>query len=265
MKYSRLLPADIIRKKSDRIPITMVAAYDAWSAKLVDEVGIDIILVGDSAGNIVAGYPTTLPMTVDHMMYHCQAVNSASNHAMVVADMPFMSYCNDDVAKINAGRFLKESGATAVKMEILPAQIETLKAVTAIGIPVMAHIGFTPQTLFQLGGYKVQGKGETAKQAMVDLAVSIEAAGAFSIVLEMVPADVATAIQSTLTIPTIGIGAGVHCDGQVLVFHDLVGISEKPPKFVRQFGHIREAIITALSQYKHSVLTQEFPGEEHSF
>jgi len=263
---SRVFPTDLLRFKKNKKKISMVTAYDVMTAELADQAGIDVLLVGDSCGNVISGHSTTVPVTLDQMIYHTQAVVRGAHRALVIADMPFMSYQESITqARANAGRLLKETGASAVKLEILPHDIETLKAIVDIGIPVMGHIGFTPQTMVQLGGYKVQGKTEESATAMVDLAQKIEAAGAFGLVLEMIPSPLAAQIQSQLTIPTIGIGAGPDCDGQVLVFHDLVGWSARTPKFVKQYATLRQTITEAFETYKNDVETGQFPTSEHEF
>jgi len=266
MKFARLLPLDIIKKKLQGIRISAVTAYDVMTAQLADEAHIDIVLVGDSCGNVVAGYPTTLPVTMDQMIYHCESVVRGSRRALVVADMPFMSYQESiEQARKNAGRLMKETGVAAVKMEILPSQIDTLRAVVDIGIPVMAHIGFTPQTMFQLGGYKIQAKTDGDAQALVALAQRVADAGAFSVVLEMIPPAVAAAIRGTISIPTIGVGAGPECDGQILVFHDLVGLSATSPKFAKRYVNLRPEIVDALTRYRQDIESGQFPGPENSY
>ncbi len=266
MKFSRLLPLDIVKKKQTHSPISAVTAYDVLSAQLADDAHIDILLVGDSCGNVVAGYSTTLPVTMDQIVYHSQAVVRGSRRALVVADMPFMSYQKSIAqARKNAGRLVKEAGVAAVKLEILPSQIDTLRAIVDMGIPVMAHIGFTPQTMFQLGGYKVQGKTDVDATALVELAEKVAQAGAFSVVLEMVPPAVASRIRAAVSIPTIGIGAGPDCDGQILVFHDLVGLTESSPKFVKRYADLRTVITGALTRYRQDIETGQFPGPENSY
>lgn len=266
MKFSRLLPLDIVKKKQTHSPISAVTAYDVLSAQLADDAHIDILLVGDSCGNVVAGYSTTLPVTMDQIVYHSQAVVRGSRRALVVADMPFMSYQKSITqARKNAGRLVKEAGVAAVKLEILPSQIGTLRAIVDMGIPVMAHIGFTPQTMFQLGGYKVQGKTDVDATALVELAEKVAQAGAFSVVLEMVPPAVASRIRAAVSIPTIGVGAGPDCDGQILVFHDLVGLTESSPKFVKRYADLRTVITGALTRYRQDIETGQFPGPENSY
>jgi 3-methyl-2-oxobutanoate hydroxymethyltransferase len=266
MKFKRLLPADIKKKTDNRPAFSAITAYDVMSAQIADEAQIDILLVGDSCGNVVAGYSTTLPVTMDHIIYHSQAVVRGSQRALVVADMPFMSYQESNVqAKRNAGLLLKEGGVAAVKMEILPSQLDTLRSVVDIGIPVMGHIGFTPQTMFQLGGYKVQGKTDDAALALLELAEKVAQAGAFSVVLEMIPPAVSQRIQSQISIPTIGVGAGPHCDGQMLVFHDVVGLTQSTAKFVKRYAEVRSDMSRALAQYRAEVAAGDFPSAEHGY
>ncbi len=258
-------PSDLIEAKQNGQRISMVTAYDTPTARLIETAGIHVALVGDSCGNVVAGYSSTIPVTMEQMIYHTQAVSRGCDATLVVADLPYMSYHrSSDQAIKNATRLIQSGGAQAVKMEILPAQVSHLKAVVDAGIPVMAHIGFTPQTLHQLGGYKIQGKSDSAANLIADLAAAIQAAGAFSLVLEMVPHHLAKRLQTALRIPTIGIGAGPHCDGQVLVFHDLIGLSEKPPKFAKAYTNSRAFMRDALELFKHEVESGDFPPAELS-
>lgn len=260
MKLSRLLPTDIKKRRVTGRPLVAITAYDVMTAQLADEAQMDLLLVGDSCGNVVAGYPTTLPVTMEQMLYHCQAVVRGCQRAVVVADMPFMSYQESTAqARHNAGRLLKESGVTAVKLEVLPSQIDTVRAIVEIGIPVMAHIGFTPQTLFQLGGYKIQGKTEDSAEALLQLAGQVAQAGAFSLVLEMVPPALARRITDHIDIPTLGVGAGPDCDGQLLVFQDVIGLTRTPPKFVKKYADVRSSVVSALQAYRQDVESGEFP------
>jgi 3-methyl-2-oxobutanoate hydroxymethyltransferase len=254
-------------KKRRGEKITMVTAYDHPSACLVEASGIEMILVGDSLGMAVLGYDTTLPVTMEDMIYHTKAVTRGARQTLVVADMPFLSYHRSlEEAIANAGRLIQEAGAQAVKLEGGQERCELIKALTGAGIPVLAHIGLTPQSVHQLGGYKVQGKdAEQAKKLMED-AIALEQAGAFGVVLECVPAPLATAISQSLDIPTIGIGAGAGCDGQVLVWHDLLGITTgMKPRFVKQYANLHEEILRALKAYKAEVTEGQFPSEEHTF
>ncbi len=246
--------------------ITMLTAYDFPFARLVDGGGADIILVGDSAGVVFAGHDTTLPVTMDEMIYHTRAVRRADPRALVVTDMPFMSYQTGiEEACRNCGRMIKEGGAEAVKIEGGSSMSHVIRAVSGIDIPVMAHIGLTPQSVHRMGGYKVQGRNEQAERIMDD-ALAVQHAGAFAVVLEGIPAKLAAQISAELTIPTIGIGAGPACDGQVLVIHDILGLCEKySPKFVKRYADLAPLISDAVKQYVDEVRAGEFPTEEHSF
>jgi 3-methyl-2-oxobutanoate hydroxymethyltransferase len=226
-----------------------------------------MILVGDSAGVVFAGYENTLPVTMDEMLYHIKAVMRAHPKALVVADMPFMSYqISITEAKFNAGRMIKEGGVAAVKIEGGEPICETIRAITDIDIPVMAHIGLTPQSIHRMGGYKVQGKGNEQAERLIADAVAVEKAGAFAVVLEGIPQTLAVRITESLTIPTIGIGAGVGCDGQVLVIHDILGLCEKySPKFVKRYAECAPIISAAVSDYISDVKSSRFPTAEHSF
>ena len=257
-----------LQAKKDRgEPLTMLTAYDYPAAALVDAAGIDAILVGDSVANVVLGLESTVSVTMEEMLHHCRAVARGAEYAFLIGDMPFMSYqASVDEAVRNAGRFLKESGMEAVKLEGGRAVAETVRAITAVGIPVMGHIGLTPQTLSALGGYRVQGKSADAAYALVEDALALEEAGCFSIVLEAIPAPIAAAISERLTVPTIGIGAGRGCDGQVLVFHDLLGLFARfQPKFVKQYADIGQQITNALEAYREEVVAGVFPAEEHAY
>lgn len=255
---------DLQAKAGDE-PITMLTAYDAPTAELVDEAEIDVILVGDSMGNAVLGYDSTLPVTVDEVASRTGAVARATEDAIVVADMPFLSVGVDEADSIETcGRMLKEAGADAVKLESGPHTVELTERLVRLGIPVMAHLGLTPQRVNQLGGYTRQGTDEEAAQQILDLARDHEAAGAFSLVLEHVPANLAARITEELEIPTIGIGAGPDCDGQVLVITDAVGLSDWTPPFARQFGDVRGEMADAIERYRDAVESGEFPVDEHS-
>lgn len=246
--------------------IRMITAYDYPSAVLVDQTDIEMILVGDSLGMVVLGYDSTVPVTMEEMILHTKAVVRGAKHTLIVSDLPFMSYnISIEEAVRNAGRLVKEGGADCVKLEG-GAMADTVRAIVKAGIPVMAHIGLTPQTASQLGGFKVQGKDEAAVEQIISDALRLEAAGAFSIVLEAIPASLAELITQRLAIPTIGIGAGVQCDGQVLVFHDVLGLFDRfVPKFVKQYARLSPDIITALNSYASDVAQGSFPGPEHSF
>ncbi len=255
------------RRAHDGEKIAVLTAYDYPFARLMDGEGIDVILVGDSAGSVVAGYDTTLPVTMDEMIYHTRAVVRGSEQAMIVADMPFLSYQTDlRDARLNAGRFIKEAGANAVKLEGGENAAAAIRAIVGMDVPVMAHIGLTPQSVHRMGGYKVQGREEAqACQLMAD-ARAVEEAGAFAVVLEGIPAPLAKEITAALSIPTIGIGAGVHCDGQVLVIHDILGLCEKySPKFVKKYADVSGTIRQGINSYIKEVKEGEFPTDEHSF
>lgn len=258
----------IKQMKEQGEPITMITAYDVAMARNVNEAGIDMILVGDSVGNVMLGYESTLPVTMDEMIHHTKAVMRGNSTALVVADMPFMSYQADMAeAMHNAGRFLKETGCTAVKLEGGQEVAPLIKKLTTAGIPVVAHIGLTPQSVNQLGGFKVQGKDMEAAQQLIDDAKALEGAGAFACVLECVPAALATKVtQSLKTMVTIGIGAGNGCDGQVLVCNDLLGVSTGfSPKFVKKYANLHDITVNAVKDYIADVKSREFPAEEHTF
>lgn len=259
--------ADIKKMKVSGEKITMLTAYDFALSSIMDECDIDIILVGDSLGNVVLGYDTTLPVTMEDMLHHTKAVARGAHNALIVADMPFLSYqVSEQEAVRNAGRLLKEADAQSVKLEGGREFAETVRKITASGIPVMAHLGLTPQSIHQLGGYKVQGKKEDAARKMIEDAKILEEAGAFSVVLECIPEGLAEEITTSLNIPTIGIGAGVHCDGQVLVINDLLGINERfTPKFVKKYANLNLEIKKAVKNYIGEVKGGNFPDNEHSF
>jgi len=252
--------------KSAGKKITVLTAYDHPTAKLLDELGVDIILVGDSVGSVVLGYEDTIPVTMDEMIHHTKAVTRGVKNAMVIVDMPFMSYqLNPEQALLNASRFIKECGANGVKLEGSDYP-EAIKNIVDAGIPVMGHLGFTPQSVNRLGGYRIQGKSQDEAKAMLEGAKTLENAGVFSIVLEMVPAAVAGKISDALTIPVIGIGAGSHCDGQVLVINDILGFSVNGiPKFAKKYADLYSEMKNAVSDYISDVRTGRFPGSEHSF
>jgi 3-methyl-2-oxobutanoate hydroxymethyltransferase len=243
---------------------TMLTAYDFPTARILDEAGIPVLLVGDSVGNNVLGYTTTLPVTMDDMLHHTKAVTRGARHAMVVGDMPFGStQVSVSEGVRNAVRFLQEGGAHAVKVE--GAQIELIHTLVDLGIPVMAHVGLTPQSVHGMGGYKVQGRGEEAATTLLEQAHSLEKAGAFAIVLEGMPTDLGTSITAELHIPTIGIGAGPGTDAQVLVINDLLGLNEHEPKFARPYADLRRVIIDAVTAFARDVEDGTFPDEEHSY
>ncbi len=254
------------QKKQRGEPITMLTAYDFMTARAVDQAGVDCILVGDSLGMVVLGYPNTLPVTMEDMLHHCKAVARGASTALLVGDMPFMSYqISAPEAVRNAGRFLQEAGMEAVKLEGGRERADAVRQIVAAGIPVMGHIGLTPQSIAQFGGFVPQGKTAAAAQRLIEDAQILQEAGCFSIVLESVPAQLAELISQQLDIPTIGIGAGAGCDGQVLVIHDLLGLFDRfTPKFVKQYRTLHRDIVAALAEYKDEVESRAFPTAEHS-
>ena len=263
----KISTAAVRQMKTGGRKITMLTAYDYSMAALLDECGTDMILVGDSLGMVVLGYDSTLPVTMEDMLHHTRAVSRGVGRAMVVADMPFMSYQTSPVDALrNAGRFLQEAGAQAVKLEGGREVADTIRKITDAGIPLVAHLGLTPQSIFRIGGYKGQGKDEAAARKLVEDARIVEEAGAFCVVLECIPAALAATVTSDLGIPTIGIGAGPSCDGQVLVVNDMLGMYEKlSPRFVKHYGSFSRQIRGAVEEYLKEVRSGVFPGEEHSF
>jgi 3-methyl-2-oxobutanoate hydroxymethyltransferase len=244
----------------------MLTAYDAFSARLLDDAGIPLLLVGDTLGMVVLGYESTVPVTMEEMLHHTAAVVRGTNSALVVGDMPFMSYQTSiEDGMRNAGRFLKEAGAHAVKLEGAGRMVELVERLTASGIPVMGHLGLTPQSIHQLGGYRVQGRTDEDAEAIMKDAKDLEAAGVFSLVLEAVPAELAREVSASLAIPTIGIGAGPHCDGQVLVFYDFLGITPKPPKLAKAYASLGPQITDAARRFAREVAEGRFPDDEHSY
>lgn len=250
-----------MKEKGERI--VALTAYDFPFAQMVDESGVHMILVGDSVGMVVQGEATTLPVTMDEMIYHTRIVSRATGHAMVIGDMPFMSYqARMEDAVANAGRFLKEAGASAIKLEGGAAVRDIIKRISDAGIPVQAHIGLTPQSVHQMGGYKVQRD----EDRLVADAIEVQEAGAFSVVLEGIPSEISEKITKTLAIPTIGIGAGPYCDGQILVLHDLLGLHDRHvPKFVKQYAHLKEIAQSAVKEYFEEVQNGTFPSKEHCY
>lgn len=267
MSRKKVTILDIQKRKENNIPITMITAYDFTAAILVDQTDTDIILVGDSLGMVMLGYSGTTQVTLDEMLHHCKAVARGASAAFLVGDMPFMSYQPDIAEAVrNAGRFLKEADMDCVKVEGGQEIADIVRAIVRAGIPVMGHIGLTPQTVSQLGGYRIQGKTAASAQSLLEDALALQEAGCFAVVLEAIPAPVATAITERLTIPTIGIGAGAGCDGQVLVYHDMLGLYDRlQPRFVKQYGAIGEAIKTAVQTYTEEVRSRQFPAEEHTY
>lgn len=254
------------QKKLAGEPITMLTAYDYPTAIAVDRAGIDAILVGDSLGMVVLGYETTLPVTMEDMLHHCKAVARGSQSALLVGDMPFMSYqVSIEQAVSNAGRFLQEAGMHAVKLEGGRERAGAVNAITNAGIPVMGHLGLTPQSVNALGGFAAQAKSVETARRLIDDALILQDAGAFSLVLEAIPAQLAELVSRKLEIPTIGIGAGLGCDGQVLVTHDLLGLFDRfTPRFVKQYTQMHEIIGDALDEFRRDVEARHFPEENHS-
>lgn len=264
---ARVTIQDFLKKKRDGRKITIITAYDFPFARLADEAGMDAVLVGDSLAMVVQGLENTLPVTMDEMIYHTRMVSRAAKRAMVIGDMPYLSYqVSTADAVMNGGRFLKEGGAHAVKLEGGREVADRVEAMTKAEIPVMAHIGLTPQSVHRMGGYKVQGKSDEAARKLLEDAKIMEDAGAFSLLLEAIPAELAQRITAELSIPTIGIGAGPHCDGQVLVLHDVVGLFERfVPKFVKKYASVKDDVLAAMKKYREEVEDGVFPGKEHSF
>lgn len=267
MERKKVTLHDLLAKKKDGKKITMLTAYDCSMASFIDQAGIDMILVGDSVGMVVLGYDSTVPVTMEEIIHHCRAVRRGMRFAFLVGDMPFMSYnISREEAIRNAGRFMKEAGCDAVKLEGGLEVTETVRAIVEAGIPVVAHIGLTPQTVGKLGGFRVQGKDLASARKLLDSALALEEAGACSVVMECIPDKLAGLISKSLKIPTVGIGAGPECDGQVLVTNDLLGLFEKfLPKFVKQYVKLFPMIKEAIETYKQEVEAGKFPGPEHSF
>jgi 3-methyl-2-oxobutanoate hydroxymethyltransferase len=246
-------------------PITMLTAYDYPTALLIDQAGIDSILVGDSLGMVVLGYENTLPVTLDDMIHHAKAVARGARNSLLIGDMPFLSYqVSVPEAVRNAGRFLQEAGMDAVKLEGGCERLETIRAIVQAGIPVMGHLGLTPQSVHLLGGFRPQGRTAPAAARLIDEALALQEAGCFSLVLESVPARLAQLISQQLAIPTIGIGAGAGCDGQVLVTHDLLGLFDQAPRFARRYADLRHEMLKAFAAYKDDVSARAFPAPEHT-
>jgi 3-methyl-2-oxobutanoate hydroxymethyltransferase len=267
MERKKVSLPDLMAKKRAGEKIAMLTAYDFSMSSFIDQAGMDMILVGDSLGMVVLGYESTVPVTMEEMLHHCRAVRRGVRYAFLVGDMPFMSYnISREEAIRNGGRFLKESGCDAVKLEGGLEVADTVRAMVEAGIPVMGHIGLTPQTVSKLGGFRVQGKDRVAAQRLLDSARALESAGAFAVVMECIPDKLAGLITRSLSIPTIGIGAGPDCDGQVLVTNDLLGLYEKfLPKFVKQYLQLYPLIRKALEGYLGEVRKGIFPGPEHGF
>ncbi len=258
---------DIHSMKRNGEKICAITCYDYPTAQIVNSCGVDLILVGDSVGVVFSGYDNTLPVTMEDMIYHTRAVARTKPKALVVADMPFLSYQVDvRDARLNAGRLVKEGNTEAVKLEGGVNVADVIRSIVDMDVPVMGHIGLTPQSIHRMGGYKVQGKKEEQGDKLLEDALAVQSAGAFAIVLEAIPLELARRITAELSIPTIGIGAGPYCDGQILVIHDMLGICDKySPKFVKKYADAKALISTAVSQYSREVKSGEFPTEEHSF
>ncbi|WP_200773961.1 3-methyl-2-oxobutanoate hydroxymethyltransferase [Tepidibacter formicigenes] len=267
MMNKKFTVTSFLEAKNKNEKITMLTAYDYSTAKLIDEAGIESILVGDSLGMVVLGYESTLEVTVDDIIHHCRAVARGAKNALIVGDMPFLSYhINTEDTVRNAGRIIQEGKAQAVKLEGGVEVVDKIKAITKAQIPVMGHLGLTPQSINMFGGFKVQGKSEYQAKKIINDAVELEKAGVFAIVLEGIPAKLAQIITEKLTIPTIGIGAGNNCDGQVLVTNDMLGMfSDFTPKFVKKYTNLKDSIMNATKQYISEVKSTEFPSKEHTF
>ena len=265
MKHLRI--PDVKKKKQQGEKVTMLTAYDFLLARILDEAGVDIVLVGDSVGMVLLGYETTLPVTLEMMIHHSQAVTRGAQRALVVADMPFLSYqVSVSEAVRNAGRLIQEGGVAAVKIEGGRVMADVTRRLVEVGMPVMGHLGLLPQSVHQLGGFRVQAREKAVAERLLEDAKILEEAGAFSIVLESIPAEVAQQVTSQLLIPTIGIGAGPHCDGQVLVSHDAFGLSQgRTPSFVKQYADLGADLKKAAEAYISEVRAGDFPSEEHSF
>ena len=258
---------EIVKMKQRGEKITCLTAYDYSFARILDEAGVDILLVGDSLGCVIQGRENTLAVTLDEMIYHTRAVARGTERALVVGDMSFLSYqASKEQAVQNAGRFLQEAGAEAVKLEGGVTMQKTIAKIVEVGIPVMGHVGLTPQSIHRFGGYKIQGKGKDQREAVLRDALAVEEAGVFAVVLEGMPKDLAAEITGRLSIPTIGIGAGASCDGQVLVIHDMLGLfNDFTPKFVKRYADLKGVMTGAVKNFISEVRAQKFPGEEHSF
>ncbi len=267
---SRVTLPGLLEKKRRGQKITMLTAFDAPTARLIDQAGIDLVLVGDSLAMVALGYASTVPVTLEAMLHHASAVRRGVSRALVIGDMPFMSFniARKETVR-NAGRFLKEAGCDAVKVEGgqgSPESLEAVRAIAAAGIPVMGHLGLTPQTAAQLGGFKVQGKDARTARRLIESAAELEKAGCFSVVLECIPTEVAREITRRLSIPTLGIGAGAACDGQVLVTHDLLHLTGAfHPKFARTFARLDQAILKAVGEFRKAVSSGKFPSRKESF
>ncbi len=257
----------VVNMKKEDEKISMLTAYDYTMARIVDQAGIDVILVGDSASNVMAGHETTVPMTLDHMIYHATCVVRGVERSLIIADLPFMSYqVTPKEALISAGRMMKEAGVHGVKLEGGRPIIETVKKIVDAGIPVMGHLGLTPQSIYKFGTYKVRAKEEREAEDLLEDAKRLEEAGCFSIVLEKIPATLAQKVTSQLSIPTIGIGAGAACDGQVLVLHDMLGLNKEfKPRFLRRYADLHTSITDSVSQFITDIKKGDFPNEDEQY
>lgn len=263
----RVRTRDLKRISSEGRKIVMLTAYDALFARLVDESGVDIVLVGDSVNSVLCGEDTTISATLDQMIYHGRIVRKGVKHALLVVDMPYLSYqVSVEDAKRNCGRVLKETGAEAVKLEGGGPVISTVRALVEIGIPVMGHLGFTPQSVHAIGGHRVQGRRPADAEKIVAAAQALEESGAFCLVLELMPAGVAEAVTQAIGIPTIGIGSGPNCDGQVLVLHDMLGLNDQfTARFLKRFANMAEDVRAAVRRYADDVRERRYPAEEHTY
>ncbi|TYP92697.1 ketopantoate hydroxymethyltransferase [Fodinibius salinus] len=266
-KPKKVTTQTVVDMKGDNEKISMLTAYDYTMARIVDRAGIDVLLVGDSAGNVMAGHETTVPMTMEQMIYHTSCVVRGAERALVIADLPFMSFqVTANEALTNAGRMMKEAGAHGIKMEGGKPVVDTVAKIVEAGIPVMGHLGLTPQSIYQFGTYQVRAKEESEAQQLLEDAKALEQAGCFSLVLEKIPAPLAAKVTSELSIPTIGIGAGAECDGQVLVTHDMLGLNKEfKPRFLRRYADMDSTMTEAVQQYISDVKTGDFPNKDEQY
>lgn len=262
MNTKKITTSTLLEMKNRKEKIVALTAYDAPTAKILNEIGVEVVLVGDSVGNVKLGYDNTIPVTVEEMLHHTKAVKRGNSSSLLVTDMPYLSYqLSINEAKANAGRFIKEGGAEAVKVEGGIEVANTIKAMVEINIPVMGHLGLTPQAIYKIGGYKIQGKSQQSAEKIVTDAKILEGAGVFAIVLECVPPELAKEITEKVSVPTIGIGAGTYCDGQILVIDDLLGFSKDPvPSFVKKYSNLREETVKAVGKFYQEVKEKEFPS-----
>jgi 3-methyl-2-oxobutanoate hydroxymethyltransferase len=266
-KAKKITTQTVVEMKRQDEKISMLTAYDFTMARIIDQAGIDVILVGDSASNVMAGYETTVPMTLDHMIYHAASVVRGVDRALVIADLPFMSYqVTSKEALISAGRMMKEAGVHGVKLEGGKPVIDTVEKIVEAGIPVMGHLGLTPQSIYKFGTYKVRAKESSEADQLVKDAKRLEEAGCFALVLEKIPAELAAKVTEQLSIPTIGIGAGMKCDGQVLVSHDMLGLNKEfKPRFLRRYADLHTTVIEAVQQYISDIKSGDFPNENEQY